>query len=253
MIAAGARPDAVASVLLTEQAGELDAVAGCWLTAGEQERAASFGDAGDRRDYQAAHLLVRQVAARLLDEAPGGLSVVQRCARCGGPHGRPVIRGHPSLHVSLAHTRGAVIAAASVAPVGVDIESLRRPRFPLSLVKPALTTAEFLAISGAADQHAAFLLQWARKEALVKLGAGAVGRMGEIDLGHLSISGKHDPAPVPGRPGPGWPRLLLLDRVDAASGIAFAVISHRPVLLCPASGSLAAAARAASASMAHHR
>ncbi len=252
----------MAAVLLTGQAADLTELARSGLSAAEQARAASLDDPAGRRDYQAAHLLVRQVAARVLAVAPDEVTVLQVCERCGGPHGRPFVGGHPELQVSLSHTGGAVIAAASAGPVGADIESLRRPRFDLSLLERELTPAELAAIGRSADQHAAVLRHWTRKEALAKAGGRPAGRAGEIgpgsvglgsvglgsvglgsvDLGYLEMSGSHDRAPARAWLGPAWPRLLILDRVDKVSGIAFAVVSDRPVLLCAASGALAAAA-----------
>ncbi|HUD79755.1 MAG TPA: 4'-phosphopantetheinyl transferase superfamily protein [Streptosporangiaceae bacterium] len=225
MTATAVRADTVASVLLTKRCGDLAAVAGQVLTSGERARADAYRDAADRRDFRAAHLLVRQVAARLTGTSPDALAVIQQCARCGGPHGRPIIAGHPGVHISLAHTRGAVIAAASAEPVGVDIESLRRPRFDPALLAPALTAGELQAVSESANQHAAVLRQWVRKEALVKAGEGSLDRLRELDLGHLGISGDHDPAPVRTTLGPRWPELSLADRVDAGSGVVFAVIA----------------------------
>lgn len=225
MTATAVRADTVASVLLTERCGDLAPVAGQVLTSGERARADAYRDAADRRDFRAAHLLVRQVAARLTGTSPDALAVIQQCARCGGPHGRPVIAGHPDTHISLAHTRGAVIAAASAEPVGVDIESLRRPRFDPALLAPVLTAGELQAVSESANQHAAVLRQWVRKEALVKAGEGSLDRLRELDLGHLGISGDHDPAPVCTTLGTQWPGLSLADRVNAGSGVVFAVIA----------------------------
>lgn len=202
-----------------------------WLTQQERARAESFADAGDRRDYLTAHLLVRQLAARLAGISPADVVMIQRCQRCGGPHGRPVIAGHPGLHVSLAHTRGAVIAAAAASPVGADIETLRRPRFDLTLADTLLTRPEQRAVRQAADPHRAFLRHWVRKEAAVKVGLGRLGRLAEIDLGHLPVSGVPDDAPVAAPLGPAWPGMRLLDQVDGQNEIALAVISSQPVRL----------------------
>ena len=117
-------------------------------------------------------------------------------------HGRPFVGGHPEVQVSLSHTRGAVIAAASGGPVGADIESLGLLLFELSLLERELTPAECAAIGRSADQHVAFLRHWTRKEAL-KAGLGEPGRPGEIDLGYLAMSGSHDRAPVRVRLEPG--------------------------------------------------
>ena len=219
-------------MLLTEQLPDSDSLARHWLTAAELARADAIAGAGDRRDFLAAHLLVRWVAARLAGASPGGLIVGQRCDRCGGPHGRPVIEGALGLHVSLAHTQGAVIAVASDQPVGADIESLRRPRLSTETLAGVLSESEQQTIRRSADPHAAFLRQWTRKEALVKLGAGTLTRMADLDLGQLPISGEHDRLAVRTELAPLWPGLRLLDRVDHSSGIVFAVMSRRPVTLC---------------------
>ena len=66
-------------------------------------------------------------AGRLLDVPPGDVSIVQRCATCGGPHGRPEVAGHPGVGASLAHSRGVVAAAAGMVPVGIDVEAFPPP------------------------------------------------------------------------------------------------------------------------------
>ncbi|HEV3363386.1 MAG TPA: hypothetical protein VG795_04480, partial [Acidimicrobiia bacterium] len=100
------------------------ALAEAWLSSAEKERLARFKLPSDGADFQAAHLLIRKCAARLLGVHPGDVSIVQRCATCGGPHGRPEVEGHPEVGASLAHSRGVVAAAAGTAPVGIDVEAL---------------------------------------------------------------------------------------------------------------------------------
>lgn len=209
----------------------LPAGAVSWLTTAERARAASIADPGDQRDYLAAHVLVRLVAGQLSGMEPAELRIVQRCARCGRPHGRPAVEGQPGLAVSFGHTSGAVIAAAATGTVGADIESLGRPAFDLGLADGALTGPERRAVRAAADPHRAFLRHWVRKEAAVKAGLAALGRLAELDLGHLAFSGAADAAPTVAPLGESWPGLQLTEQVDEENEIAFAVISADPVEL----------------------
>lgn len=55
----------------------------------EYQRAGSIRDVAARRAYVAAHVLVRDVAAQLLNLSPSLLTLVQRCETCGADHGPP--------------------------------------------------------------------------------------------------------------------------------------------------------------------
>lgn len=76
-----------------------------------------------RRDRSAsAHALLRLLLEELTGTAPQEHTLDRWCSICGGPHGKPVLR-HPRLHVGVATTSGAVVAAATEAdPLGVDLE-----------------------------------------------------------------------------------------------------------------------------------
>jgi len=148
----------------------LDELADRLLSPAERTRAGAIIDPADRLDYRAAHVLARLLAARWTGVAPSAIWLTQRCERCGGPHGRPVIESHPRVHVSLSHTSGAVLAAAGPGPLGVDIEDLRRPPVDPRLARSVLSQAAQAALATAPDQHAAFLQQWVRQEALFKAG-----------------------------------------------------------------------------------
>jgi len=149
--------------------------------------------APDRDDFLAAHLLVRVCAGRLLGRPSDEIVIVQRCATCGGPHGRPEVVGHPDVGASLAHSRGAVAAAAGTVPVGIDVEA-----FPLTgglaaggvaagELAAALTAAEIAAIESAADPPRALLLAWARKEACLKAGLVELDGLDQFDLSTLPL------------------------------------------------------------------
>ena len=135
----------------------------------------------DRDDFVAARLL----AARALQEAGAGdvalAALQQRCAVCGGAHGRPLpVSG---LQVSWSHSRGWVAAAASPAPVGVDVEvssdaAIGEAGAPLD----ALTPAERTLLAAAADPARAFRLAWTAKEACIKAGAAHLDGLGRVEV-----------------------------------------------------------------------
>lgn len=146
--------------------------------------------APDRDDFLAAHLLVRVCAARLLGLRTGEISIVQRCATCGGPHGRPEVSGYPAVGASLAHSRGVVAAAAGMVPVGIDVEAFP-PAVGLAAgeLSAVLTPGEMAAIDAAADPQRAVLLAWARKEACLKAGLVDLDGLAGFDLSALPFDG----------------------------------------------------------------
>jgi 4'-phosphopantetheinyl transferase len=152
------------------------------LTQVERDRADAFRRSGDRDDFVAGHLLVRSCAADRLGTDPGSLTLVQRCATCGGPHGQPSLREAPELAVSLAHTRGHVAATVGLGRVGVDVERVRTDPFDDGLMRMALTEAEAAIVLGADEPWPAFLRFWVAKESLIKAGAATLDQLRDIDL-----------------------------------------------------------------------
>ena len=167
---------------------DADAPDGALLSPAEQNRLARFRRRSDGEDFQAAHLLIRKCAARLLGLRARDVEIVQRCATCGGPHGRPEIVGHPDIGASLAHSRGVVAAAAGTAPVGIDVEAFP-PADGLSAgdLSAALTAAEIRAIESAPDSRRAVLVAWARKEACLKAGLVDLDGLAGFDLSALPL------------------------------------------------------------------
>jgi len=163
------------------------------LSPAEKERMARLRRSSDQEDFQAAHVLIRQCAARLLGVRHEDVSIVQRCATCGGPHGRPEVAGHPDVGASLAHSHGVVAAAAGTVPVGVDVEAFP-PADGLAVgeLSAALTAAEIRAIESAADPSRAMLLAWVRKEACLKAGLVDLDGLDRLDLSGLPL----DPPPT---------------------------------------------------------
>ena len=194
------------------------------LTAAERRRGAALRHPADRDCHAAAHLLVRYCAAALTGRAVGGLDVVQRCTECGSAdHGRPSVAGLPGLHVSLAHTRGAVVAAADLRPVGVDVEGLRARAVDPAVMAYALTAAEADEVRAASDPSTAFLRHWVRKESLVKVGVAGLDRLSSLsidpaterDLGAGRTAGRFGP-------------LHVVDWVDGALDVVVAAAGWRP-------------------------
>lgn len=154
------------------------------LTSGELRRCAELRDPAEQDARAAAHLIVRWGAAHLTGRAIETLDLVQRCPGCGSTeHGRPSLPSLPSAHVSLAHTRGAVVAGVGWTPVGVDIETVRpgvdEGTGARSVV---LTGAEVGRVRSAVDPPRAFLRHWTLKECLVKLGMATLDTASEIEI-----------------------------------------------------------------------
>lgn len=143
------------------------------LTASEQSRNARLRRPADRADHLAAHALALHLARALATDLgePTDGRLAQDCPDCGGTdHGVPRLHGAPRVHVSLAHARGWVAAAAADVPCGVDVETMDGA--PVEPVPDVLAPAEsaWLARRPAATRSADFLRLWTRKEALVKAG-----------------------------------------------------------------------------------
>lgn len=160
------------------------------LTSQERERAEAFARPGDRDNFVAAHLLARERVADLTGDEPASVVLTQHCPRCGGPHGRPSVDGHPEICVSWSHSSGHVLAVADRRRVGVDLERLK----PLdeALLRRFATAREASLVQLAADPGAAFLLLWVAKESLVKVGAVHLDDLATVDLPAL-LDGRTSP------------------------------------------------------------
>ncbi len=145
-----------------------------------------------RADFFAGHQLVRHCVARLTGSRPAEVVLEQSCDVCGRPgHGRPRIAGRPELHLSLAHSRGVVAAAAGWSPLGIDLEALPLPPLRIEEVAATLSPAELAVVRSAPAPTEAFARYWVRKEALVKLGAADLDGLGQLDLSGVPLP---DPA-----------------------------------------------------------
>jgi 4'-phosphopantetheinyl transferase len=192
------------------------------LTPREKRRAGALRHRADRDVHVAAHLLVRHCAAALTGQPVESLELVQQCAVCGSTeHGRPAIAGLPELHVSLAHTRGAVVAGADRRPIGVDVEALRTTDLDPAVLAATLTAAEAARVRSASDPPSAFLSHWVRKECLVKVGVATLDELSRVELDPTT---EQDGAG--GRSYGRFGSLHLVDWFDPALGVAVAAAAH---------------------------
>ncbi|MEV6575835.1 4'-phosphopantetheinyl transferase superfamily protein [Streptomyces sp. NPDC051577] len=173
------------------------------LDAGERAKAASFTRGGDRSMYLAAHAGLRLLLGDRLGLHPRDLRFGRdRCAHCGGQHGRPVLLDGPDdLHFSLSHCAGLTLVGVADAPVGVDAERLPdRRTVELCLTRLHPRERDELLGTPWARRPLRFCRLWTRKEAYLKalgtglgrgldrdyLGDGRVGRPAGWTVANLS-------------------------------------------------------------------
>jgi 4'-phosphopantetheinyl transferase len=145
----------------------------------------------------AAHRLLRTLLGRRLGVAPDKIELVREpCEQCGGPNGRPAVRGAADVHFSLSYAGALALVALAPARVGVDVE---RPvpgpawRELSSLLHP--TERRELEHAGPGLRAKALSRVWTRKEACLKAtGAGLMHGLSEPYVGA---------GPVPASPA-GW-------------------------------------------------
>ncbi len=148
------------------------------LSAPEREQAGRFVQARDRRDYVAAHALLRHALAWLHGRPP------EQWRLEPDTHGKPGVVWHdtdgPSPQVSLSHAPGLVACAVSPrAPVGVDVEPLVSDAGGRSGAVEYFAREEVDALGrlSAEARGPRFTELWVLREAYVKgLGLGLWGR-----------------------------------------------------------------------------
>ena len=136
----------------------------------ETIRWSAFKFEDDRRMFLAAHALVRCTLSAYCDVPPA------KWRFAVGPHGKPRIQAPTPatpLNFNLAHTRGLVVCAVSVAHelVGVDVECVDgRHTDALAVADRYFSAAEASALRQmpASEQERRFLQQWTLKESYVK-------------------------------------------------------------------------------------
>lgn len=188
------------------------------LDAQERRRAERLAEPADRLSFLVGHVLLREVLGERLGCRPEDLVFVrQPCPSCGGPHGRPALRGHGGqLHFSLARSAGLVLIGVAGVAIGVDVEAVpsNGAADAVSALLHADERGEVRAASPA-QRSGAFARLWARKEAYLKgVGTGVAADLAADYLG---------PCPHPDAPA-GW---KILDVPVAAGYAAAAAIDRR--------------------------
>lgn len=134
----------------------------------------------------AAHRLLRTLLSRRLGVTTDEIELTRaRCERCGGPNGRPVVRGAPELHFSISYAGALALVALAPAPVGVDVER-PVPGPAWRELAPLLHPAERRELEQAGPGLRTWALSrvWTRKEACLKaIGAGLAHGLSEPYVG----------------------------------------------------------------------
>jgi 4'-phosphopantetheinyl transferase len=156
----------------------LDAV----LARAERARAERFRDTTRGRAFAAAHAALRTILAAYTDARPERLSVTSDAL------GKPRLADHPTLHFSLARSRGLALVAVANREVGVDVEAMRHRTDVLEGATRALPppAAARLAALPPAERPRAFYAAWTALEARVKCSGRGLSAGGYRD-GHDGI------------------------------------------------------------------
>jgi phosphopantetheinyl transferase len=149
------------------------------LDAAELGRVAAITDPDARARHAVGRALVRLVGAQAAGCSPLELAVAVTDT------GKPWLPELPDLHVNVAHTlRAVVVATASVAAIGVDIEHPAAATVqPLRVAQRLFATDEVSALHELSEDGLAdwFTSVWTIKEAVAKaLGVGIIPALSEV-------------------------------------------------------------------------
>lgn len=148
--------------------GDALARAAARLSPDERARADRFRFHRDRRDFVAAHALLRETLSLNGGEAP------ERWDLVATDSGKPVLAGSQAssgLTFNLSHTHGLVACVVgSEIDVGIDVEHLTPRVDPLDLARRYFSPAEvaYLMSGPDADRSERFVEVWTLKESYIK-------------------------------------------------------------------------------------
>ncbi|MDB5850656.1 MAG: 4-phosphopantetheinyl transferase superfamily protein [Rhodoferax sp.] len=145
-----------------------------WLSDPEAGRLAAMSAPSRRAQFIGARWLLRRVLAIAYGGDPA--TDWPLSAADDAPPKPLQTPSGPPLHLSLSHSVDHVCCAASTVSVGVDIETLHRPRNWLGLADLVCTPGEARRVQAAteADRAAAFYAMWTLKEAWIKCHGAAL-------------------------------------------------------------------------------
>jgi phosphopantetheinyl transferase len=147
------------------------------LSPAERERSHRFAFEEDRRDYVAAHALLRLALADRVRLPPGAIRF-GATAR-GKPYMIPKRPGSRVPAFSLSHSRGRVACAIGQRkPVGIDVEAVDHRVQAIDIARQFFSSEEAAALERcSADQRSIrFCELWTRHEALAKARGWGIAR-----------------------------------------------------------------------------
>jgi 4'-phosphopantetheinyl transferase len=152
----------------------------------------------DRRDFAAAHALLRDALSRHGRLSPGDWKFGVEAG------GKPYLADQSELQFNIAHTRGLVVCALSLAgPIGVDVEAIAYERDIDAISERYFAPTELADLRARHDvarRGAHFTELWTSKEAYLKaLGAGLRRPLDEIAFqfpGASEIRAASESAPI---------------------------------------------------------
>jgi 4'-phosphopantetheinyl transferase len=138
------------------------------LVCAERERAARFWIEADRRQFVAAHALLRAMLAYYFDVP--GLAWRFLVDANGKPRVDPNVGPH-EIQFNLSHTRGLVaVALATRGAIGVDVEEIDEAKADLGIAEAyfAPSEVELLQRAPSSERARCFFRLWTLKEAYIK-------------------------------------------------------------------------------------
>lgn len=124
-----------------------------------REQALRFKHEQGRRECVAAYLLLKDALSKEF-----GID--------GNPEfeydvgGKPRLKGHHGIFFNLSHCREAAVCVVGIAPVGVDIETVRP--FKDALARHVLSPEEYSFVAASFNPAVEFIRLWTQKEAVLK-------------------------------------------------------------------------------------
>jgi len=101
--------------------------------------------------------------------------------------GKPYLASHPHIFFNLSHCDLGVVCGLSDAPIGIDIESIRK--LSPGVVKRVLNDAEQEIMTHSMNPELTFTSMWTLKESLIKaIGCGFQRSISEVTVS-LSVDG----------------------------------------------------------------
>ncbi len=172
------------------------------LSRNERARFDRFVLAHDRRDFAAAHALLRTVLSSHGNAPPESWRFVT------DSEGKPSLApGQPTFEFNLSHTRGLVTCAiTTVGRAGVDAESVDRISDPSEIASSYFSTEEIVGLRQfeGAERREHFAELWTLKEAFLKaIGTGLADSLRDFRFRLTGARGIRFDAP-PGICEPDW-------------------------------------------------